>query len=726
MKSLLHTVVQRLVRRQSIRVQVLAISVVGILAFVFVAVMMWSTQATRSRLQGEMEASWSANLRVVRAGMTFEAARNLGNVFLAERRPELLAREEETFKRTDRLLEQGLADETAPEIVAGMQEVRRLMEIYQHDFTQAAATMANLGLQPADGLQGRVREAGQGVEDTLEELADAAGPDATPLLRLQVAMLQMLRTEKDFMLQGEPALAAALGGHASEFTEALDASALPAEKHDQLAGGIAAYQRSFRNLSDVLSEFPNQLEQLRGEADRLSTALETLVSHIDARRAAQAEMTVVAERTVLRIQSAGMAAAGLLTAALGLLIGRTIARRVRRLAAVMGSLASGKRDVAVPGSWMRDEVGDMAETLTVFKAALRRNDELAAAQAAEYARRQRRQAAMHRCTQDFGVSITGVLQRLATTSDNIRNAAALMVEVAERTEAGTRQTKCEAEESSQQLGSVAAATEQLAVSVNEISRQVAQVAVASQEAVARGRQADGEVDALAGSAAEIGSILATISAIADRTKLLALNATIEAARAGDAGRGFAVVAGEVKTLAAQSAHATEDIARRVAAIRAATDAAVREMRGMTTAIGRVDEIAAIIAAAVEEQGAATQEIAASVQEVAQMTCRASVAMANVAIIAQRTGDSSRDVLTTAGEVADVAATLRREVDDFVITMDNSDDPGGLGDSPARQSGVDVAGPGVQDPPLPARGRAAAPDGSWRAVCHFNGGKTGHA
>lgn len=490
MKILPYRLAERLVRRQSIRFQVLAISLVGILAFVVVAMMLWATQATRSRMQGEMEESWSANLRVVRAGMTFEAARNLGDAFLAERQPGLLVREKETFDRTEHLLEQALREETRPEIAAGMSEVLRLMGIHQRDFTQTAATMEQIGLTQTEGLQGRMRESVHGVEATLEELVAASGTSSTRLLRLQVAMLQMRRAEKDFMLRGDAAYAAAMGGHAAAFSEALDASGLPKAKRDQLADGIRAYQRSFRDLSDVLSELPNQLEQLRGLADRLSPTLEELVRHMDASRATQAERTAAIERTVLQIQSAGMAAAGLLTAALGLLIGRTIARRVTRLAAAMRVLASGQH---------------------------------------------------------------------------------------------------------------------------------------------------------------------------------------EAARAGDAGRGFAVVACEVKTLAAQSAQATDDIARRVAGIRAATEAAVRDMRAMTNAIGRVDEIAAIIAAAVEEQGAATQEIAASVQDVSQMTARASAAMADVAMIAQRSGDSSRGVLTTAGEVADVANVLRHEVDAFVTAMDGSDD-----------------------------------------------------
>jgi methyl-accepting chemotaxis protein len=524
-----------------------------------------------------------------------------------------------------------------------------------------------------------MRDAVQGAEDMLEELVEASAGDAAPLLRLQVAMAQMRRAEKDFMLRGDPADAAAVGGHASEFAEAVDAASLPQEKHDQLAAGATAYLRNFRELSDVLSDLSNQLEQLRGLADRLSASLEDLVGRIDAKRAARIAATEAAERNLLRVQSAGMAVAGLVMAALGLLIGRTIARRVTRLAAAMGLLASGQRDAAVPTAWMRDELGEMARTLGAFKDALVRNDYLAAEQAVDQTRR-RRQEAMNQCTHAFGNSISGVLGRLGTTSETVRNAAVLLNEVAERTEAGTRQTGRDAEESSQKLESVAAATAQLAASVTEISAQVGHAAMASSEAVERARQADGEMAALARCAEEIGGILSTISAIADQTKLLALNATIEAARAGDAGRGFAVVAGEVKRLAAQSAQATEDIARRVSGIRAATDAAVQEMHGMTEAIGRVDEIAIVIAAAVEQQGAATQQIAVSVQEVSQTTSRTSVAMAEVAQIARHTGDSSRAVLTTAGEIADVAGVLRRDVDDFMVAIDRDDSDWGPGEA----------------------------------------------
>ena len=297
MKTLIDAVLQRLVRRRSIRSQVLAISLVGVLAFMIVATIMWAAQARRSRMQSQMDASWFANLHVVRAGMTFEAARNLGNVFLAERRSEVLSREQATFARAAGLLEQALSEEAMPQISERMTDVLRLMGVYQHDFLQATATIQTVGLQPTEGLQGRMRGSVDGVEDILEVVTGTQASDETPLLRLKVSLLQMRRAEMEFMLRGDPVYAAAMGAHAAEFVEALEASLLPQDKRDQLAAAIGAYQRDFRELSDVLTELPNQLEQLRGMADRLSASLEDLAGHIDISRAAQADATAAAERT---------------------------------------------------------------------------------------------------------------------------------------------------------------------------------------------------------------------------------------------------------------------------------------------------------------------------------------------------------------------------------------------------------------------------------------------
>jgi methyl-accepting chemotaxis protein len=196
----------------------------------------------------------------------------------------------------------------------------------------------------------------------------------------------------------------------------------------------------------------------------------------------------------------------------------------------------------------------------------------------------------------------------------------------------------------------------------------AQAADAARAAVSRAEATDATVRGLSEAAGQVGEVVRLIAGIAEQTNLLALNATIEAARAGEAGKGFAVVASEVKQLAAQTAKATEQITTQVAAIQKATVEAVQAVREVGEAIGRMDEVAAAIAAAVEEQGAATQEIASSVQTVARRNDETTRSMRNVSQVAQDAGGASRSVLGAAEEVAQVSGTLREEVDGFLAAM----------------------------------------------------------
>jgi methyl-accepting chemotaxis protein len=215
---------------------------------------------------------------------------------------------------------------------------------------------------------------------------------------------------------------------------------------------------------------------------------------------------------------------------------------------------------------------------------------------------------------------------------------------------------------------VAAATEQLSASVGEIARQVDQAAHAAQQAVNRVEVTDATVRGLSQAAAQINDVVHLISDIAGKTNLLALNATIEAARAGAAGKGFAVVASEVKALSAQTARATEQISAQVAAIQSATQGAVGAVAEVGQAIGEMSQVATAIAAAVEQQGAATRDISASVQMVAGTTQRATTAMHQVSEVSEAAGRTSREVLATAGEVAQISGTLRQEVDQFLAAM----------------------------------------------------------
>ena len=347
------------------------------------------------------------------------------------------------------------------------------------------------------------------------------------------------------------------------------------------------------------------------------------------------------------------------------LLGRGVARPTKAMTAATAQLAAGDLDTAVPGLQRGDEFGALARALAVLRDAARDRERLEQEAAAERVAKDRRQAAMERHTQDFGASVSGVLDMLGAAADEMRQSADTMAGAAESTRAQATETTGSASEATQSLASVAAAAEEMAASAEEIGRRIREVTAAAEASVAAARQSDTMVNTLVATTAEIGTVVRLISDIAGQTNLLALNATIEAARAGEAGKGFAVVAGEVKGLAAQTRSATEEVTTRIAAVRASTDAASQAIAGVNQAIGQVRDAAAEIASAIEQQGAATREIAATVQSVSATTDSATRSMTNLSEVADQTGAASQSVLAAAAAIRQQATTLRGEVDHFL-------------------------------------------------------------
>jgi methyl-accepting chemotaxis protein len=264
-------------------------------------------------------------------------------------------------------------------------------------------------------------------------------------------------------------------------------------------------------------------------------------------------------------------------------------------------------------------------------------------------------------TLDFETKTGELVGRVSTAATQLQATAQSMTGIS--TEAMQQATTVAAasEEASTNVQTVAAAAEELASSITEISRQVAQSAKVAGKALEDARRTDGVVQALAEGAQKIGEVVGLISNIAGQTNLLALNATIEAARAGDAGKGFAVVASEVKSLATQTAKATEDIARQIAQIQTATTDAVASIQGIGTTIGEISEIAAAIAAAVEEQGAATQEIARNVQQAAAGTQEVSASIVGVSQGANETSSAASELMGAAADLSQQSEQLRGEI-----------------------------------------------------------------
>ncbi len=360
-----------------------------------------------------------------------------------------------------------------------------------------------------------------------------------------------------------------------------------------------------------------------------------------------------------------------LTASIGLLAAIVALFVVRPLAAMVGSmqhLAAGDLTVEVQGTSRKDEIGTLARSLQVFKDSMITADRLAAGQASEQVVKERRTVRLEGVVRDFEAKVGAMVGLLASGSTELQATAQSMSSNAARTNSQASTVASAAEKAGMGVSTVASAAEELSSSIGEISRQVSQSSQMTGQAVLDARRTDGIVRALAESAERIGHVVGLITNIAGQTNLLALNATIEAARAGDAGKGFAVVASEVKSLASQTAKATEEIGTQIAQIQSSTKEAVDAIRGITGTIEEVSSIAVSIAAAVEEQSAATVEIARNVQQTARSASEVTVNIGGVSQAATETGAAAGQVLSAATDLSRQAERLTGEVGSFIAEV----------------------------------------------------------
>ncbi len=370
-------------------------------------------------------------------------------------------------------------------------------------------------------------------------------------------------------------------------------------------------------------------------------------------------------KTALMLE-AGLLIVAILMSGFSLLtVSRRVIRPLHVLRDAMSQLANGNLSVQAPFTDRRDEIGALAGALATFQRQAVDKARLEAEQRDD----QQRAEARHRSTEAhvvaFDAEVGMALNGFGDASAKMDRAANDMQGIADRSKDQANTAVAAAREATNNVEGVAAATEQLSSSISEISRQVAHASTIASRAVEETRQTDDTVRGLAEATAEIGKVVKLISDIAAQTNLLALNATIEAARAGDAGKGFAVVASEVKSLATQTARATEEIASQIASVQGGTEAAVAAIRKIGATIAEVSVVNTSIAAAVEEQGAATQEIARNTQGAAHSTGEVSQTVASVTRGAEATDTTSRAVKAASVELGSAAERLRGQVNGFL-------------------------------------------------------------
>jgi|AraplaMF_Col_mMF_1032025.scaffolds.fasta_scaffold00059_33 methyl-accepting chemotaxis protein len=381
--------------------------------------------------------------------------------------------------------------------------------------------------------------------------------------------------------------------------------------------------------------------------------------------------TAASETVSATIRNSLIAAAiaALLGLAVVVFFESTVLRAIAAITRRMTTLAQGDTVGAIAGAERRDEIGAMAKALAVFRDGMIETERLRGEQEATRVKNEAdRRQAMLALADSFEKSVGGVVSAVTAAADELQVTAQSMTAIAEETARQSQTVAQASEEVTQNVQTVASATEELSASIGEITGQMSESTRIVGDAVNQAADTNGKVRSLAEAAQKIGDVVRLINDIAGQTNLLALNATIEAARAGEAGKGFAVVASEVKTLATQTGKATDEIADQVRAIQDATQSSVEAIGGITTTIQRVSEISTVIASAVEEQGAATQEISRNVQQAAMGATEVSSNIGGVTSAAQQTGSAAAQVLASAGELAKNGAVLRGEVDRFLRTV----------------------------------------------------------
>ncbi len=361
----------------------------------------------------------------------------------------------------------------------------------------------------------------------------------------------------------------------------------------------------------------------------------------------------------------GMIVLGLI----GLFVGRSFSRPIVGITERMKSLAAGDTAATIPYASRKDEIGDMATALQVFKENIVETENMRKAREDDEKRAaEDRRKEMMGIADDFQSKVGGIVEAVAAASTEMNASSASLSSVADDTSSRSAGVSAAAEETSANVSTVASATDELSASIADVTKQISDTVALARDAEVQAESTNATVERLNSAASKIGDVVALIQEIAEQTNLLALNATIEAARAGEAGKGFAVVATEVKNLAGQTGKATEEIAEQVGEIQTVARGAVDAISVIRNSIQKINQRIAAVSAAAEEQSATTLEIARNVQEASRGTQEVSSNIATVSQSSSETRSMAGDVNAAARELSKQAETLKHEINLFLAQV----------------------------------------------------------
>jgi methyl-accepting chemotaxis protein len=446
------------------------------------------------------------------------------------------------------------------------------------------------------------------------------------------------------------------------------------DKVPQLAALFQTLRKQAVAVFDFAESFVQDkaIEVLNGPFSETNKQIETTLATLLSAVRNTADGQVVELSDARDFQIAAIAAVSLIAIMIvdgfGIFLARGLARRLRRITAAMAALSGGDMEAEVAAANDRDEIGEMARALQVFKDNMIEARRLEIEQREEQVSKEHRRQHVEQSVNEFNGAVNASLQALAEAATELRGASEAVSSTALEANLKAAAVSSASAQATGNVRMVAAASQDLSGSIEQIARQVTHASEMAGRSVGEAQRTDVSVRELVDAATRIGESVQLINSIASQTNLLALNATIEAARAGDAGRGFSVVASEVKSLASQTAKATQEIAGQITAIQTATNNVVEAIKGIGGTIGQVNEISVSIASAIEQQGAATQKIVRNTEEVANGTAEVSANISGVSRGIAATETAASRVLAATDQLSKQTASLRAEVDHFLADI----------------------------------------------------------